>query len=238
VAEACAKADLVIVDGQKTDGVDSVFKACRSRLGDLPSITKGHGRIFWFASGDVFADWAAPPPAQGAHGYFTAAGVFSDGAIDKGSELLAAALPAKLPARMADLGAGWGYLASAVLSRDGVKSLDLIEAEHLSLECARLNVTDPRVRFHWGDATQFHVDAPFDGIVMNPPFHADRKADPTLGRRFIQSAARLLAPHGKLWMVANRHLPYEGALTENFRNVDMIGGNGAFKIFHANRPLR
>jgi 16S rRNA (guanine1207-N2)-methyltransferase len=39
-------------------------------------------------------------------------------------------------------------------------------------------------------------------------------------------------------MVANRHLPYEATLNECFRNVDMIGGNGAFKVFHANRPHR
>jgi 16S rRNA (guanine1207-N2)-methyltransferase len=73
---------------------------------------------------------------------------------------------------------------------------------------------------------------------MNPPFHAGRATDPSLGRAFIQSAARILAPNGKLWMVANRHLPYETTLSECFRNVDMIGGNGAFKVFHANRPLR
>lgn len=238
VADACAHADLVIVDGQKTDGVDSLFKACRKSLGTLPSITKGHGRIFWFAATDVFVDWAAPPPAKGAHGFYTAPGVFSDGAVDKGSALLADALPQKLPARMGDLGAGWGYLAAPVMARDGVKSLDLIEAEALSVACAKLNVTDPRVAFHWADATAFHADAPYDGIVMNPPFHASRAADPGLGRAFIQAAARLLAPHGKLWMVANRHLPYETTMTECFRNVDIIGGNGAFKIFHATRPQR
>jgi len=237
VADACKNAQLVIVDGQKTDGVDSLFKACRKSLGNLPSITKGHGRIFWFAATDAFSDWAAPPPAKGAHGYFTTAGVFSDGAVDAGSALLAAALPEKLPARMADLGAGWGYLAAPVLARTSVKSLDLIEAEALSLDCARLNVSDPRVVFHWADATQFAAD-PYDGIVMNPPFHAGRASDPSLGRTFIQSAARLLAPHGKLWMVANRHLPYETTLTECFRNVETIGGNGAFKLFHANRPKR
>lgn len=238
VADACAHADFVVVDGQKTDGVDSVFKECRKRLGAVPSITKGHGRIFWFAATDKFKDWTAPPPTKGAHGYFTAAGVFSDGAIDAGSALLAAALPAKLPARMADLGAGWGYLAAPVLECSGVQSLDLIEAEALSVACAKLNVTDPRVTFHWGDATQFQAKPAFDGIVMNPPFHAGRASDPALGRTFIQSAARLLAPHGKLWMVANRHLPYEATLSECFRNVDMIGGNGAFKVFHANRPQR
>lgn len=238
VAEACAKADLVIVDGQKTDGVDSLFKACRKALGDIPSITKAHGRVFWFDATDAFADWAAPPPAKGPHGFYTAAGVFSDGSVDAGSALLAEALPAKLPARMADLGAGWGYLAGPVLARDGVQSLDLIEAEALSVACAKLNVTDPRVQFHWADATQFAPETAFDGIVMNPPFHTGRAADPGLGRSFIQAAARLLAPHGKLWMVANRHLPYETTMTECFRNVDTIGGNGAFKIFYATRPQR
>ena len=27
--------------------VDSLFKLCRKELGNLPSITKAHGRIFW-----------------------------------------------------------------------------------------------------------------------------------------------------------------------------------------------
>lgn len=237
VAEACAHAELVIVDGQKTDGVDSLFKACRKELGNLPSIPQAHGRIFWFATTDKFASWAAPGPAKGPHGFFTAAGVFSDGAIDAGSALLADALPSKLPARMADFGAGWGYLAGPVLAREGVATLDLIEAEALSLACARLNVTDPRVSFHWADATALD-GAPYDGIVMNPPFHTGRAADPSLGRRFIQAAARKLVPHGKLWMVANRHLPYEDTLTECFRNVETIGGNGAFKLVLASRPNR
>ena len=238
IAEACAKADLVIVDGQRTDGVDSIFKTCRNRLGDLPSVTKAHGRLFWFAASDAFADWAAGPPVIGSHGYFTAAGVFSDGAVDQGSTVLAAALPPKLPARMADLGAGWGYLSQAVLTRDKVMSIDLIEAEAQSLACARLNVTDTRAAFHWADALQFTAKPGYDGIVMNPPFHTGRAADAGLGRAFIAAAARLLTPNGKLWMVANRHLPYETTLAEYFRNIDVIGGNGGFKVFHATKPKR
>jgi len=238
IARAASWAELVIVDGQRTDGVDSHFKDCRKRLGDLPSIPKGHGRIFWFARTDKFADWITPPPEMGAHGYFTTAGVLSDGAVDAGSALLAESLPEKLPAKMADLGAGWGYLAGPVLARKGLQSLDLIEAEALSLDCARLNVTDPRVKFHWADAMQFQSKPGFDGVVMNPPFHTGRASEPHLGRAFIAAAARVLASHGKLWMVANRHLPYEQALRDSFRNVEEIAGNGAFKVFHATRPNR
>jgi len=238
IAEAARVARIVVVDGYKTDGIDSLWKGARKRLGDLPSVAKDHGRMFWMEPADSFADWIAPAPAKGDHGYYTAAGVFSEGGIDRGSAALVDVLPKKLPARLADLGAGWGYLSDAVLQRGGVRSLDLIEAEALSLACARRNVLDERAAFHWADATAFTTDKGYDGIVMNPPFHAGRASDPTLGRAFIQSAQRLLAPHGKLWMVANRHLPYEATLRECFRNVDELDGNGAFKIFHATRPIR
>ncbi len=239
IAQACAAAPLVIVDGQKTDGIDSLFREARARLGDLPSITKAHGRLFWFSPPtDAFADWAAAPPTRGAHGFFTQAGVFSEAGVDRGSALLGATRPRKLPARVADLGAGWGYLAQAVLEREGVASLDLIEAEKLALDCARLNVTDPRARFHWADATTFTPEKGFDAVVTNPPFHAGRTPDPALGRAFIDAAARILAGHGQLWLVANRHLPYEAALRERFRNVAEAGGDAAFKVFHATRPKR
>ena len=237
IAAAAQKARIVVVDGYKTDGIDSLFKEARKRLGGLPTLAKDHGRIFWMEPGATFADWIAPKPAKGDHRFYTAAGVFSEGGIDKGSAALVACLPAKLPARLADLGAGWGFLSHAILAREGVKSLDLIEAEALSLACAKLNINDPRATFHWADATTFKADKGYDGIIMNPPFHAGRASDPALGRTFIQAARRLLAPHGKLWMVANRHLPYEATLRECFRNVDEVGGDGAFKVVHANRPL-
>jgi 16S rRNA (guanine1207-N2)-methyltransferase len=238
IAEAASRAQIVVVDGAKTDGIDSLYKACKARLGPLPSVTKDHGRLFWFSATDVFADWAAPEVARGAHGYYTTAGVFSDGSIDAGSELLVAHLPNDLPAHMADLGAGWGYLSQAVLQRGGVKHLDLVEAEALSLECARLNVTDPRAAYHWADATTHMPDKLYDGIVMNPPFHQGRAADPGLGRAFITAAARQLAPHGKLWMVANSHLPYEETLREAFHRVDTVIKTKTFKVISANKPQR
>ncbi|MEL6640414.1 MAG: class I SAM-dependent methyltransferase [Pseudomonadota bacterium] len=238
IAEAARIADIVVVDGAKTDGIDSLYKACRKAVGDLPSITKAHGRLFWFGQTDVFADWTAPQPVKGDHGFFTTAGVFSDGAIDKGSQLLISALPDRLPKRIADIGAGWGYLSEHALKKEGIAAIDLIEAEALSLTCARQNVTDPRANFHWDDAIQFAPDMAYDGIIMNPPFHVGRSADPSLGRAFIMAAARLLTPQGKLWMVANRHLPYEPTLAEAFRNVDTVAQSNAFKVFHATRPRR
>ncbi len=239
VADAARVAPLVVVNGQKTDGVDSLFRELRGRIGEIASITRAHGRLFWFdASGLDLTDWTAPDPAPVEGGFVTQWGTFSADGPDRGSMLLAEALPKKLPARIADLGAGWGYLSRAVLARDGVARVDLIEAEQLALDCARRNITDPRAGFHWADATTFAPDRNYDGIVCNPPFHTGRATDPALGRAFIAAAARMLTTSGQLWLVANRHLPYEAMLRETFREVEEIGGDKAFKLLHAIRPQR
>lgn len=238
IARAAAVAGMVIVDGQKTDGIDSLWKACRSR-GDVGgTLTKAHGRIFWLSPGD-FSDWMLQGETVVDGGFVTLPGVFSADGVDPASLSLAAMLPEKLGSRVADFGAGWGYLAARALERDAkIKEIHLVEADHVALECARRNVTDPRAEFHWADAITWQAPGRLDTVIMNPPFHSARAADPALGQAFIASAARALTPSGHLWLVANRHLPYEAALSASFVKCDEVGGDGRFKIFHAQRPTR
>jgi 16S rRNA (guanine1207-N2)-methyltransferase len=73
---------------------------------------------------------------------------------------------------------------------------------------------------------------------MTPPFHTTRSADPALGQGFIAAAARNLTRNGDLWMVANRHLPYEATLNDVFAQVQEVTGDNRFKVFHASRPRR
>jgi len=239
VARACAAAPsgLIVVDGDKTDGIDSLFREVRKAVGDVQSITKAHGRLFWFPASEDLSGWKAPAPVAGPDGFFTTVGVFSEGGVDKGSAALVRVLPADITGEVADLGAGWGYLAQHVLQSDAVSKIDLIEAEALALDCARLNVTDPRAQFHWADALTWD-GGPYDAVISNPPFHTTRTGDPDLGRGFIATAARILKPRGTFYMVANRHLPYEAALADKFASVKELDGNGAFKIFQASRPKR
>jgi 16S rRNA (guanine1207-N2)-methyltransferase len=233
LAEASARAGVVIVDGQKTDGVEALLKACR-REGEVGEvISQSHGKLF-AVRGD-FSGWAEAPTE--AEGFVTAPGVFSADAVDEASAALAEALPADLGRRVADLGAGWGYLSARVLERESVAELHLVEAEHAALECARRNVTDPRARFHWADVMRFVPETPFDAVVMNPPFHQSRAADPAIGQGFIAAAAGMLKRSGRLWLVANRHLPYETETRARFREVQEIGSTGRFKILAAAKPV-
>ncbi|MBV2359926.1 class I SAM-dependent methyltransferase [Thalassococcus sp. CAU 1522] len=239
VAQACALAPggLVIIDGQKEDGVESVLKAMRGRTTLEGVVSKAHGKLAWLAASDAFADWAHGA-TRNSDGFWTAPGVFSSDATDPASAFLADALPRGLSGQIADLGAGWGALAPTILRSDTVAALHLVEADKAALDCARRNVTDPRAHFHWADATTWKTPAPLDAVVMNPPFHAGRRGDPGIGQSFIAAAARLLSQSGHLWMVANRHLPYEAALTKHFRDCTETGGDARFKILHARRPTR
>ena len=237
VAEAAARSrGLVVVDGRKTDGVDSLLKAVSARVPLGGTVSKAHGKLFWFAGTDAFEDWRAGP-ALTEGGFWTAPGVFSADAIDEGSALLAEALP-DLKGHVADLGAGWGFLGAHILSRPNVEAAHLIEAHHMALQCAEHNITDTRARFYWADARNWQPRATMDAVVMNPPFHDGRAADPKLGQAFIAAAAAMLAPKGKLFMVANRHLPYEEALTASFRKTVDLGGNQRFKLILSEAPRR
>lgn len=240
LAEAVAKTPngLIIVDGMKTDGVDGFYKECRKRLPVSEAFSKAHGKLFWFSAEPAFDDWAATGMIQLEDGFETVAGVFSAEKIDRGSKMLIESLPMKLPKRLADLGAGWGYLSRHILLREKIRELHLIEADFAALECARKNVTDERAHFHWADAMQFTPAQPFDCVITNPPFHTTRKADPGIGRSFITAAAGMLSPSGQMYLVANRHLPYERTLAEAFRHVEEIAGDNAFKVLRATKPLR
>lgn len=226
----------VAVDGQKTEGIDTALKELRGRVDLSESLSKAHGKLASFIVGPDLADWLAQPTMR--DGFQTLPGVFSANGPDRGSVLLAAALPAKLGTKVADLGAGWGYLAAEILKRPGVKRLDLVEAEADALACARVNIPDERARFHWADATQWRPETLLDAVVMNPPFHTGREADPGLGAAFIRATRRMLAPDGSLWLVANRHLPYDPVLAEAFLSVEDVAGDGAFRVIHARKPRR
>jgi len=244
IATAAALTDgPIIIDGQKHDGVEATLRDVRERADLSEPVSKGHGKIAWFtATGTEFDDWRAQPgqctDAEG-HSFVTLPGTFSADGIDPGSALLAQALPSGLKGIAADFGAGWGYLSAQLLeTAPGLSAVHLIESDARALDCARQNVTDPRAQFHWADATTPLPRLLVDVVIMNPPFHSGREARPQLGAAFIRAAAAMLKPSGQLWLVANRHLPYESTLASTFRKHTELPGAPGFKLYHAEGPVK
>jgi 16S rRNA (guanine1207-N2)-methyltransferase len=167
-------------------------------------------------------------------GLWSQPGVFSWDRADPGSQLLLSVLPA-LEGEGADLGCGNGLLSRAVLASPQVRRLDLVELDRRAVEMARRNVVDTRAAFHWTDARLASDMASLDFVVSNPPFHDGGTEDKSLGQAFIQQAHAMLRRGGRLWIVANRHLPYEAVLADLFTRVRLVVDNGRYKVYEATR---
>ena len=165
-------------------------------------------------------------------GLWSQPGVFSWDRPDPGSRLLMTALPT-LSGKGADLGCGVGVLAHAMLASPAVTRLDLVDLDRRAVEAARRNVDDPRVTMHWADARAAPELEGLDFVVMNPPFHDGGVEDKALGQAFIQRARRVLRRGGALWLVANRHLPYEATLGSLFASVTLKAEAQGFKVYEA-----
>lgn len=240
----------VVVSQSNDEGARSTEGDLARLTGDVESMSKNKCRVFWTASmarldASLVMQWqqldAVRPIADGR--FVSRPGIFAWDRIDVASALLAEHLPATLSGRAADLGAGFGYLSAELLTRcPGIKALDVYEAENRALELARVNLKPFESRavldYRWHDVSSGLPDQ-YDVIVTNPPFHAQRALDrPDIGKRFIAVAADSLRPGGSLWLVANRHLPYEAVLSDNFDSVRTVVQQHGYKIIAAIRSRK
>lgn len=233
---------------------DAGSKRCEQYLrevaGPVEMLSKHHSRVFW-AVKDEANPWKADLLERWRQGaamrrilegrFWSRPGLFNWDRIDGGSALLAQHLPATIEGNVADFGCGWGFLSDHLLRHcHDIATLDIYDADADCFECARRNLglvpTRVKAHPHWQDVTTGFDRTKFDTIVMNPPFHEGKDADPLIGLKFIAAAAQALRPDGELWLVANRQLPYENLLTETFAQMDKVVETGGFKVLHARQP--
>ena len=234
----------IVVAMPNTAGAARFEKELGKATGNIRSIQKHKCRAFQVIDDGawnerLFGEWSllGAPRVIPETKLITQAGIFSSQHIDPGSQLLADYLPANLSGRVADLGAGWGFLSdNALRVCSKIGSLDLYEADRRALDCAKVNLAAHarELAFHWHDVTQ-GIPERYDVILMNPPFHTGQATDVDLGRAFLTSAAAALRRGGRLLLVANRQLPYESVL-------DSLGfawrkpvENASFKLLFADK---
>lgn len=238
---------IVLASQANNEGARSGEGDLRALLGEVSSLSKNHGRIYWgrvtreAQQAELLRQWSDldAPRAIGDGRFVSRPGVFSWDRVDAGSALLAEHLPSGMTGRAADLGAGWGYLPAQLLARNpGIVALDLYEAEARALALAQCNLADEASRFalgfHWHDVAQ-GLPSRYDLIISNPPFHVGRADLPELGRAFIATAAGALNPGGRFWMVANRRLAYEQAMAQHFPDIRAVVVRDGFKVIEARK---
>lgn len=167
-------------------------------------------------------------------------GVFAWDRLDRGTQALIGAMEIGPTEEVLDLGCGTGLVGVAAARRAHLGRVILIDIDLRAVEAARRTLEANGVTNAVVALSDCGLDLPggqLDVVVTNPPFHRDREVDRTIPRRFIGAAARLLRPHGRLYLVANRFLTYDRWLQEGFRQVEEVWRDSRYRVWRASRPL-
>lgn len=162
-------------------------------------------------------------------------GIFSWDALDEGTCLLLDALRIRPGEHVWDVGCGAGVIGlSAALAHAG-KAL-MTDINLLAVAYAQRNTEQQ------GLSAGVQVCA-FDGIgpqygrwnliVSNPAFHEGRQVDTRMADGLIAQARSVLAPGGRLLLVANRFLAYEKKMNLYFQQVRRVLDTPRYHVLEA-----
>ncbi len=165
-------------------------------------------------------------------------GVFSWDHLDEATAILAETIEIAPGASTLDLGCGAGALGLVAGTLSGTGAVCMVDADVEAVRSALRSAQAAgltRARTMTSDVAGAVLGERFDVVVTNPPFHVGKATELTVPLQFIQDAWTVLAPGGGLFLVANRTLPYEGAIRQRFGNIAMLHDGPRFKVLGATR---
>jgi 16S rRNA (guanine1207-N2)-methyltransferase len=167
---------------------------------------------------------------------FSRPGVFSWDHLDEATAILADVMRVRPADSVLDLGCGCGALGivAATLSHTG--RVCMVDADTEAIRSAKRSAAAariPGVCILPSDVASAVINERFDVVVTNPPFHVGKATNLDVPLQFIQEAWEVLSPGGRLFLVANRTLPYERAIVQRFGNIANLHDGRAFKVLTA-----
>ncbi len=168
------------------------------------------------------------------------ANVFSRDGLDIGARFLLQHLPRCAPGqRVIDLGCGNGVLGIRMLQQQPELQLLGTDESYMAIESARLTLAAnfpalvSQAEFIIDDCLASQADNSADVVICNPPFHQQHAITDHIAWQMFSDARRVLKKHGRLRIVANRHLGYSEKLARLFGGCIHVASNAKFTILEA-----
>lgn len=161
--------------------------------------------------------------------FSTYSGVFNAGKLDVGTRLLLEHLILPEEGKLLDLGCGSGVIGLTCANREPGLTIDMCDIDGMALASSKLNAESLKKKVRVFPSDGLQETARYRVIVSNPPFHQGKNTDYHFSETLFEKAPQHLEPGGELWVVANRHLPYE-QWTHHFSSAETISQDSGFKV--------
>ncbi|WP_044833846.1 methyltransferase [Thalassomonas actiniarum] len=177
---------------------------------------------YHFTQGDIKLEIASLP------------GVFSQNALDKGTELLLNNLPANLEGELLDFGCGAGVISCFIGKKYPQARLALLDVSALALASA-----EKTLAINGLSGTVFpsnslsEVRGKYQHIVSNPPFHQGVKTHYGATESFLKQIKGHLKPKGNVTIVANNFLSYKPIMEKAIGTTTTLINEKGFAIYHS-----
>ncbi|GAC1386894.1 MAG: methyltransferase [Ktedonobacteraceae bacterium] len=237
------------VIGAKDRGILSIAKRMQEHFGNVETLTISKGyRVVSSRQSASSRSW----PPQGELLHFSpvvdatrertpsidllSSLVFADGKLDEGTNLLLHALEIQPTDTALDIGCGAGYIGLHIAHSAPQGNVTMVDVSLAAVAIAHRHIAESgltNIQVLPGDGAEAVLQQRFDLVATNPPFHHSGIQTTRTAERFIREAAQILHPQGRFYLVANRFLKYEAALSAYFKRVDEVGGNTRYKVLKA-----
>ncbi|MUJ30099.1 methyltransferase [Aliivibrio fischeri] len=167
--------------------------------------------------------------------------VYSGEKLDQGARFMLDHIPSDPELRhIIDLGCGNGVLSVKAGQLNPEARITCVDESFMAVESARRNL---EVNLGKERQFQFIANNCLDGfkkhssylVLCNPPFHQGQAITDHIAWQMFCDAKHILCKDGKLLVIGNRHLDYDGKLCRLFgeENVTTVASNSKFVILEA-----
>ncbi|KDM92975.1 methyltransferase [Photobacterium galatheae] len=169
------------------------------------------------------------------------ANVFSGESLDIGARLLLEHIPQDPKLKtIIDLGCGNGVIGLHAARLNPEARITCVDESYMAVascrENADLNLTNRnQLTAKVDNCLESMINEDADLVLCNPPFHQQNTITDHIAWQMFCDAKRCLRRHGRLIVIGNRHLGYDGKLKRLFAKVHPIAQNNKFVVYQAEK---